>query len=107
MLQLAFDMQGARTGLSLQDRDAEKCGHTVIRKAKGRNMRIWLVHRDDEVPEMRSDIIFHRCRQTRAPTVGVNPLALVDSDTCYRREVALWIDFEVSLILSNIVAVIH
>ena len=30
---------------------AEKRGHTVIRKGKGRNMRIWLVHRDDEVPE--------------------------------------------------------
>ena len=32
-------------------RDAEKWGHTVIRRGKGRNMRIWLVHRDDEVPE--------------------------------------------------------
>lgn len=32
-------------------RDAEKWGHTVIRNGRGRSMRIWLIHRDEEVPD--------------------------------------------------------
>ena len=30
---------------------AKKRGHTVIEKGKGPKKRIWLVHKDDEVPE--------------------------------------------------------